>query len=113
MLGFFDLTRNIAPKLANSLLSSCCSDGAKLISADGHNIPELLAAILKLFPLDTYVFNAVIVMDLVNADKQKNLEVIDVLCRKALAPSKGVLVKFQTRHKKSAISPYNFRPNLT
>ena len=99
MLGFFDQTRNFALKLSNSLLSSCCSDGAKLISADGHNIPELLAAILKLFPLDTYVFNAVIVMDLVNADKQKNLEVIDVLCRKALAPSKGCLssIKRATR----------------
>jgi L-fucose mutarotase len=56
--------------------SSCCSEGAKLISADGHSIPDLLSGILKLFPLDTYVFNPVSLMDLVNSDKQKNLEVI-------------------------------------
>jgi L-fucose mutarotase/ribose pyranase (RbsD/FucU family) len=36
----------------------------------------LLAAILKLLPLDTYVFNPVCIMDLVNADKQKNMEVV-------------------------------------
>ena len=58
------------------LSSSCCSEGAKLISADGHNIPELLTAILELLPLDTYVFNPVTLMDLVNSDKQKSLEVI-------------------------------------
>jgi len=64
--------------------SSCCSEGAKLISADGHNIPELLTAILELLPLDTYVFNPVVLMDLVNADKQKNLEVIDCFQKNAI-----------------------------
>ena len=31
-------------------------DGPRLVRADGHNIPQLLQAILTLLPLDTYVF---------------------------------------------------------
>ena len=54
---------------------SCCSDGAKYIDASGHGIPELLAAILEFFPLDTYVFNPVTLMDMVNADKKKDMKV--------------------------------------
>ena len=54
---------------------SCCSEGAKLIDASGHSIPELLEALLKFFPLDTYVFNPVVLMDLVNSDKKKDMEV--------------------------------------
>ena len=34
-----------------------CSGGAKYVSAHGHNIPDLLEAILKLVPLDTYNFS--------------------------------------------------------
>ena len=37
-----------------------------MIDASGHGIPELLEAILKFFPLDTYVFNLVVLLDLVN-----------------------------------------------
>ena len=37
-----------------------------MIDASGHRIPELLDAILKFFPLDTYVFNLVVLLDLVN-----------------------------------------------
>ena len=55
--------------------SSCCTEGPKLIDASGHGIPELLEAILKFFPLDTYVFNPVVLMDLVNSDKKKDMEV--------------------------------------
>lgn len=54
--------------------SSMCSGGAKYISAHGHNIPDLLEAILKLVPLDTYNFNPVLVMDLVNRDKNLGME---------------------------------------
>ena len=37
--------------------SICHGDaGPKLVRADGHNIPQLLQAILTLMPLDTYVF---------------------------------------------------------
>lgn len=54
---------------------SCCSEGAKLIDASGHEISGLLEAILQLFPLDTYVFNPVVLMDLVNADKNKKIPI--------------------------------------
>ena len=93
-----------------------CSGGAKYISAHGHNIPELLEAIMKFFPLDTYNYSKdyyytniwgmygnfyfpvfytphvmyhynirvtifffidpVLVMDLVNRDKNAGMEVI-------------------------------------
>ena len=47
-----------------------------MVDASGHNIPDLLEAILKFFPLDTYVFNPVVLMDLVNSDKKKDMEVV-------------------------------------
>ena len=63
---------------------SSSTEGAKLIDASGHGIPELLEAILEFFPLDTYVFNPVTLMDLVNSDKKKDMEVgviLDKLCK--------------------------------
>lgn len=41
---------------------------AVVIRADGHGIPELLDAILKLFPLDTYVENPVNLMAVMPGD---------------------------------------------
>ena len=35
--------------------SVAAANGAKLIHADGHSVPDLLKGILKLFPLDTQV----------------------------------------------------------
>ena len=40
----------------------------RLIRADGHNVPELLSAILELFPLDTYS-TPVYLMEKVKDDK--------------------------------------------
>merc|ERR1711862_843199 len=60
---------------SNFPAASCCTEGPKLIDASGHGIPELLEAILKFFPLDTYVFNPVVLMDLVNSDKKKDMKV--------------------------------------
>ncbi|XP_029465457.1 fucose mutarotase isoform X2 [Rhinatrema bivittatum] len=40
----------------------------------GLGIPELLEAILKLFPLDTYVKSPAAVMDLVEDDKTRGLQ---------------------------------------
>ena len=37
----------------------------RLIRADGHGVPELLDAILRLFPLDTFVDQPVALMDVV------------------------------------------------
>jgi L-fucose mutarotase len=43
----------------------------RLIRADGHGVPELLEAILKLFPLDTYVEKPVALMQVVQGDPTK------------------------------------------
>ena len=51
---------------SNFPAASCCTEGPKLIDASGLDIPELLEAILKFFPLDTYVFNLVVLLNLVN-----------------------------------------------
>ncbi|MBN3312267.1 FUCM mutarotase, partial [Atractosteus spatula] len=60
---------------ANFPTSSTCRCGPAEIRADGLRIPELLGAILKLFPLDTYVPCPAAVMDVVDSDKQKGVEV--------------------------------------
>jgi len=41
----------------------------RLIRCDGHNVPELLDAILKFFPLDAYVDAPVALMQVVPGDK--------------------------------------------
>jgi L-fucose mutarotase len=43
----------------------------RLIRCDGHNVPQLLQAILKLFPLDTYVPQPVALMQVVPGDTTK------------------------------------------
>lgn len=40
----------------------------KLVRCDGHNIPELLEAVLKLYPLDPYVESPVALMEVVPGD---------------------------------------------
>uniref|UniRef100_A0A3Q3JRR6 Fucose mutarotase n=1 Tax=Monopterus albus TaxID=43700 RepID=A0A3Q3JRR6_MONAL len=60
---------------ANFPASSICACGPKEIRADGLGIPQLLEAILKLLPLDTYVPSPAAVMDLVDSDKQRCLAV--------------------------------------
>ena len=43
--------------------------GAIVIRMDGHGIPEILDAILQLFPLDTYVEKPVSLMEVMPGDK--------------------------------------------
>ena len=43
----------------------------RLLRADGHGVPELLDAILKLFPLDTFVDQPVALMDVGPGDDYK------------------------------------------
>lgn len=43
----------------------------RIVRADGHNIPELLDAILKFFPLDPYVKQPVALMAVVPGDTVK------------------------------------------
>jgi L-fucose mutarotase len=40
----------------------------RLVRCDGHGVPELLEAILKFFPLDTYVDQPVVLMNVVPGD---------------------------------------------
>lgn len=44
---------------------------AKVIRCDGHGVPELLDAILTVFPLDSYVEKPVTLMELMDCDKGK------------------------------------------
>lgn len=44
---------------------------AIVIRADGHGVPEILEAVLKLFPLDTYVEKPVSLMQVMPGDNAK------------------------------------------
>ena len=44
------------------------SNAKRLIRADGHGVPEILDAILQLFPLDTYVDAPVMLMQVTPGD---------------------------------------------
>lgn len=44
------------------------SNAKRLVRADGHGVPELLDAILQLFPLDTYVDAPVMLMQVTPGD---------------------------------------------
>lgn len=44
------------------------SNAKKLVRCDGHGVPELLDAILKLLPLDTYVDAPVMLMQITPGD---------------------------------------------
>ena len=48
--------------------AAMAKDGAVLLRADGHNVPELLEAILQVFPLDTYVETPVMLMSRMDRD---------------------------------------------
>lgn len=42
--------------------------GKRLVRCDGHGAPEILSAVLKLMPLDTYVESPVVLMQVVPGD---------------------------------------------
>ena len=42
--------------------------GKRVVRCDGHGVPELLDAIMKLFPLDTYTEKPVMLMEVVPGD---------------------------------------------
>nr|XP_006207510.2 fucose mutarotase [Vicugna pacos] len=54
--------------------SSICRCGPEEIRADGLGIPQLLEAMLKLLPLDTYVEKPAAVMELVPSDRERGLQ---------------------------------------
>ena len=45
------------------------------LRADGHGVPELLDAILEVFPLDSYVETPVMLMEKMDCDKDKEIPV--------------------------------------
>lgn len=47
------------------------SHAQRLVRLDGHGVPEVLGAVLKLFPLDSYVDSAVGLMQVVPGDNCK------------------------------------------
>jgi L-fucose mutarotase len=47
------------------------ANAQRLIRCDGHNVPDLLDAILTLFPLDNFVKQPVSLMDIVPGDNYK------------------------------------------
>ena len=85
------MLKNIPPILSPELLKVLCEMGhsdriviadgnfpaesmgknAIVIRADGHGVPELLDAILTLFPLDTYVEKPVSLMQVMPGDTAK------------------------------------------
>ena len=65
----------------------------RLIRLDGHNVPEVLEAILIFFPLDIYVENPVGLMEVVKGDNVK--PVIWDQYRKIIEESKEPFKQFE------------------
>ncbi|MGP4039259.1 RbsD/FucU family protein [Gracilibacillus sp. D59] len=63
----------------------------RLIRCDGHNVPDLLEAILELYPLDTFVDKPVTLMQVVDEQKEPTPEIWqtykDILSNKQVAES--------------------------
>ncbi|XP_006867519.1 PREDICTED: fucose mutarotase [Chrysochloris asiatica] len=59
---------------ANFPTASICQCGPMEIRADGLDIPQLLEAMLKLLPLDTYAASPAAVMELVPSDRDRGLQ---------------------------------------
>ncbi len=51
------------------------ADGAILLRADGHGVPELLDAILQVFPLDTYTETPAMIMEKMDCDKDLDIPI--------------------------------------
>ncbi|MBQ8766284.1 MAG: L-fucose mutarotase [Clostridia bacterium] len=63
---------------------------AIVIRADGHGVPELLDAILKLVPLDTYTEKPVALMEVVKGDSCGTPEIWDTY--------EEILTKYEPNH---------------
>ncbi len=53
------------------------AEGAILLRADGHGVPELLDAILQLIPLDEYVETPAMIMQVAAQDAGMEIPIID------------------------------------
>ena len=57
--------------------SMAAAEGAILVRADGHSVPDLLDAILQLIPLDAYVETPAMVMQVAPQDAGLKIPIID------------------------------------
>ena len=57
--------------------SMAAAEGAILVRADGHGVPDLLDAILQLIPLDAYVETPAMVMQVSPQDAGMKIPIID------------------------------------
>lgn len=57
--------------------SAAMKNGAVFVRADGHGVPELLEAILRLIPLDAYTDTPVMLMDVDVRDKGMRIPIHD------------------------------------
>lgn len=46
----------------------CCGQPQRVVRCDGHGIPDLLEAVLRFIPLDTYAANPVVLMEVLPGD---------------------------------------------
>ena len=74
--------------------------GAIFLRADGHGIPELLDAILQVFPLDAYVETPAMLMEKMERDKDLVIPVWDEY--------KNVIAKYDERGEKAVGSYERF-----
>ena len=51
------------------------ADGAIMLRADGHGVPELLDAILQVMPLDPYVEHPAMIMEKMDCDKDLDIPI--------------------------------------
>ena len=75
--GGMALCHNGALTNAVDLREQMEAKGAIFLRADGHGVPELLDAILQVFPLDTYVEQPAILMEKMECDKDLTIPVWD------------------------------------
>ena len=73
------------------------AEGAIFLRADGHGIPELLDAILQVFPLDAYVETPAMLMQKMERDKDLDIPVWKTY--------KDIIAKYDSRGE-SAVGEY-------
>ena len=69
------------------------TEGAIILRADGHGVPELLDAILQVFPLDAYVETPAMLMQKMDRDKDLQIPIWDEY--------KKIIAKYDDRGEKA------------
>jgi L-fucose mutarotase len=96
-----NMTRLHSPELLHALASMGHGDelalvdahfpavsmGRRLVRLDGADLPDALAACLQLIPLDTFVADPALRMEMV--DDPKNIPEVQMLCQKVVDTAEG------------------------